>query len=322
MGTPANIAATFEELPSVSTSTTNADASKAVTDTPAKVDFSADTKPADTKVDTGDKGTKFSDPDSSAALDALRDLGITKENARDYVEAHRTLQNVAYAMQHNPAGLLGELRDNNPKAFEKFIDVASDMYLERHPAPKEGETAGASKGSAGESVRTPNDPLMKEVAALKQELGEMKSRDQQRAAADRMSELKKEYITKVNKMLDRVPGLTVRERKALVALTSESLSEDSVAVGRVNQGDFRDVSKHLQRVYDSWAADTKTASSDEHAARERVAANGDRVITPSASQTGGEVAKDDKPAAGSRQNDAWEDTEKSFVAALQKTARK
>ena len=193
------------------------------------------------------------------------------------------------------------------------------MYLERHPVKADG-TADAGKGGASESVRQ-NDPLMKEVQALKQELGEMKSVAQQRAANDRLGELKKEYTGKVNKMLDRVPGLTARDRRALVALTSESLSEDTGAVARVNGGDFRDVSKHLQRVYDSWSADTKTASSEEHAARETVKANGDRVIPTSAgTEAGGEKADDAKGTRAS-QRDAWESSELEFAKALNKTRK-
>ena len=319
MGTPANIAATFEELPSVTPSTTSADTPKTSTDTPdAKVDFAT----ADSSVakSNGEKDTKFTDPDASATLASLRDLGITPANAKEFVDAQRTLQNVAYALQHSPADILNELRQNNPEAFEKFIDVASDMYLERHPVKADG-TADAGRGGASESVRQ-NDPLMKEVQALKQELGEMKSVAQQRAANDRLGELKKEYTGKVNKMLARVPGLSARDRRALVALTSESLSEDTSAVARVNGGDFRDVSKHLQRVYDSWSADTKTASSEEHAARETVKANGDRVIPTSAGTEAGGAASTDK-ADGTRasQRDAWESSELEFAKALNKTRK-
>ena len=319
MSTAANIAASFEELPSVAPSTTSADASKTSTETPpAKVDFTAATDKGETKVEGG-KDTKFTDSDASATLASLRDLGITPENAREFVDAQRTLQNVAYALQHSPGDILTELRQNNPEAFEKFIDVASDMYLERHPVKADG-TADAGRGGAGESIRQ-NDPLMKEVQALKQELGEMKSVAQQRAANDRLVELKKDYTGKVNKMLDRVPGLTARDRRALVALTSESLSEDTSAVARVNGGDFRDVSKHLQRVYDSWSADTKTASSEEHAARETVKANGDRVIPTSAgTEAGGEKADDAKGTRAS-QRDAWESSELEFARALNKTRK-
>src|SRR5437899_8705748 len=251
MSTPANIAATFEELPSVTPSTTSADTSKTSTETPdTKVDF------AESKAEPkGETDTKFTDPDASATLASLRDLGITLANAKEFVDAQRTLQNVAYALQHSPGDILNELRQNNPEAFEKFIDVASDMYLERHPVKADG-TADAGKGGAGESVRQ-NDPLMKEVQALKQELGEMKSAAQQRAANDRLSELKKEYTGKVNKMLDRVPGLTVRGRRARVGLTSECLSEDRGAMARVKGGGCTDGSKLVRVCYDSLAAGIK-----------------------------------------------------------------
>ena len=105
MSTPANIAATFEELPSVTPSTTSADTPKTSTDTPdAKVDFAT----ADSSVakSNGEKDTKFTDPDASATLASLRDLGITPANAKEFVDAQRTLQNVAYALQHSPADIL------------------------------------------------------------------------------------------------------------------------------------------------------------------------------------------------------------------------
>lgn len=223
---------------------------------------------------------------------SLTDLGITPENAHEYVQT-REQYNALLQIMQDPKALLDGLRINRPDLYEKILDTATDHYLELHPVDEEGKSA---KGADSEVVA--------ELRSVRAELNQMRGMQQQAAQQQRLATVVKSYNDNLDSLIQKIPGLKASEQKAIKALVSQNIAADRVALGRINQGVFVDLPRHIKDVYTDWANDHKA----ELSKREEVKNSGSPEITPSAQAVGGQPeARDD-----------WDSAAVDFANALQK----
>ncbi len=245
--------------------------------------------------------TQFSDADAAETLKTLADMGITLENAHELVAQGRSLQTIAYQLEHNPRGFLEDLERTNPKIFQNVIDVASDLYIERHPDPA---ASGAGKSSGADSG------VMQELRALRARLEKFEQGETQRQQREALAQIEAQYNERVNKYLDAA-GLQGLAREAVKALVDKSVSADPATLKRINAGVFVDVPKHVKAVVDRYSAELKASTDADAKAREEVKARGSKPVATAAF-----------PAGGVESAGTWDDLEKNIAALLQKAQRK
>jgi hypothetical protein len=207
--------------------------------------------------------------------------GVTQNTVNELLAAPQALQTMRYLVQNNP---------------QEFLNL-----IERTDPTKDGaRPAGKSEASA---------EIMSEVAALREELGQMRTAEQAKQQQIALSQVKARYDGRVDELFNALPkevSLTKAETRALKAQLSQELSEDSQAVQRVSNGNFVDVPNKFKTIIEGWSTDRKSAAQTAKDAREgRLnAANPEFLGGPQQFQI------DPKDA------DSWDATEAGFAKAL------
>lgn len=226
--------------------------------------------------------------------------GVTQSTVNELLAAPQALQTMRYLVQNNPQEFLNLIERTDPTTGEKFLENMADTYVKRY-APKDGaRPAGKSEASA---------EIMSEVAALREELGQMRTAEQAKQQQIALSQVKARYDGRVDELFNALPkevSLTKAETRALKAQLSQELSEDSQAVQRVSNGNFVDVPNKFKSIIEGWSTDRKSAAQAAKDAREgRLnAANPEVLGGPQQFQI------DPKDA------DSWDATEAGFAKAL------
>src|SRR5215472_15727102 len=161
MGTPA---LSFEELASAAKPATTTESQATTTET--KTNGTAATATV-----TEESKPQFTDADVSA-YQTMRDLGLTPENAKEFIQAKEWLGTISYALQNDPQALIDELRRTNPQLADKLTEVASDDWFNRKGKYIDVGN-NQSKDGKSNAVQSEPDPridqLSREVAQLRQE---------------------------------------------------------------------------------------------------------------------------------------------------------
>jgi hypothetical protein len=309
----------FEEL-SPETSAAAADAGKSNSGTVeggAAAGADADKGEA---ADGGKKSFKVDDlpqvsqEDAAEIASILVGAGYKKENINSLLTQANGFQRANYLLENNPQEFMRVLQRSAPKVYEKLLESATDDYLERHKDELEADD-GAAKGSNKGRGASSNDP---DVAELKQAVGEIKKFLEGQRVSAQYQDLKRDYDSKVNMLLDKLPkeDFSTRDRKAIKALLHNSLAEDAQAQQRIAGRNFTDLPRHLQSVLDDWTADTTSQSDAEKQRREEVAASADKEPVAGADGAGG------KKSAASESGDIWEDAVQAVAGDLNKSRKK
>lgn len=212
----------------------------------------------------------------------LTDMGITPENAHEFVQT-RAQYNALLSVLEDPQALLGGLRQNRPDLYQKILESATDQYLELHP-PEEDQS-GKTQG--------PNAELVAELKAMRTELNEMRGNQQQRDQQTRLQTVVKNYNENLDSLIQKIPGLKKSEQKAIKAVVSQSIATDRAALDRINQGVYVDLPRHIKTVYTEWTEDHKTDTKE----REEVQAGGQKEFAAAAQAGGQPQTKDDWDSA-------------------------
>jgi hypothetical protein len=232
----------------------------------------------------------------------LRDSGVTQSTVNELLAAPQALQTMRYLVQNNPQEFLNLIERTDPSTGEKFLENMADTYVRRY-APKDGAVpAGGKKGEASAEI-------MSEVAALREEIGQLRTNEQRKQEQIALSQIQARYDGRVEELFNALPkdaNLTKAESKALKAQLSMELGQDAQATQRISNGNFVDVPRKFQTILDGWSSDRKGQAEAAKAQREgRLnAANPEFLGGPQQFQI------DPKDA------DSWDATEAGFAKAL------
>lgn len=230
---------------------------------------------------------QFTEADAQA-LRTLADLGITPQNAQEFIQAKSALANLPALLRSNPKTVLAEIAKNDPEAYNAVLESASDewyeKYVREHP---ESQTTNGSPSRTATSHDPRIDQLQSQVASFIAERNQEKSERQQ---ANMVSSYNKAIGELMGKLPDGVPSTA----KEFIELKTQRLIwQDPQARDRVSKGVYVDVPKYFAQASAQATADIKAAASSEHGARQAVEARGNREIVPAAEAVNGQAG--DRP---------------------------
>lgn len=251
------------------------------------------------EVKAEDAKPQFTDADVTAYL-KLRDLGITPDNASDFIQAKQGLANLGTLLDQNPRLLIQEIEKSNPALGRKFKEAVSDMWFEDYQRehPEEG-----TNGATGSVSRTPASALTNsEVAQLTQTVKQLQERLDREDNAKRERTIFDGYNSAVQAGLDKLKekGLDELKLDHVRLKTYELLGKDQPAWGRVQQGVYVDIPKYISEASRLVTAETKAAANAEHERRSAVQARGSKEIVPAAENVNG--------SAQAPSGDIWDPT--------------
>lgn len=260
-------------------------------------------KPPDTpatppKVETPEEAKpQFTDADVTAYL-KLREMGITPDNAQDFLQAKQGLNNLGVLLDQNPRLLIQEIEKSNPALGRKFKEAVSDMWYEDYQREHPNDN-GASRSAS----RTPTSALNdSEVTELKNTVKKLQERFESADRATQEKAVWDGYQASIQAGLDKLKekGLDDQKVDHIRLKSLELLGKDQPAWKRVQQGVYVDVPKYISEASRLVTAETKAAASAEHERRSAVESRATKEITPAAENVNGAAPSDSK--------DIWDST--------------
>lgn len=224
------------------------------------------------------------------AYTALRDMGFTPQNAADFKAAKEAMTNLPLLLK-SPEGqrmLLDEIQKNDPSAYTKLLETASDRWFSELPEDVKNAGGNDSRSRATTSAHTP-DP---KVAELENKLNGLIQERNQSKSAQEQAEIKQGYDDSVKTLIGKLPESTSdRDKDYLELKTNQLIWNDPQARARVAKGVFVDVPKYFAEASKRVTAETKAAASAEHERRAGVEARGSKTIAPASENVNGAPAK-------------------------------
>jgi len=265
--------------------------------------------------DASDKGDDKADPldallDGDQA-DPLAELGITTETAPELTKKAQAFDVFTGLIETNQRLLLDEIEKKFPTEYQKLITEASDRFVAMHEG-KDGNEGGESKaGKTAPEVAK----LERSIASLAARLDQNDSKEQQASEEVRTQGLRTAFEGRMKSLLDHpvLKDVPARDKKAIAALTRESLSNDSTARENVSKGNFQDLAVHLKSVVSDWAKDFTNANKQEHTDRKGVKDRGESPVHSGPHPAAGEVESADEN---------WDLTVNSFADSLLKSQKR
>lgn len=200
--------------------------------------------------------------EAEQTLSKLESLGLTPENAQQVMTKAQLADRISYLVENNPRAFMEEIEKASPETFQKVIDQASDIYLERF-GKSEGQTS--TKGSDAESPQ---------VEALRKQLQTLQGTIEQDRNQKIFAEKKQQYESKLESFISALPAtVTEKDREYLRLKTNKLMTEDTGGFQRVMQGDYLPLAKHFQKASSFLTADTKVAQDQQAQARDKVKAS-------------------------------------------------
>lgn len=269
---------------------------------PADDTKTADTTATPTVQDTADK-------DAAEIGRILLDSGYKKEQLNDLIEAPGAIKAMQFMIRNNPQEFLNMLERTDPDAARNFHEKLADIYVDRYSDKTPPATNGAGKQPDGE--------IMREVQALRDEVKQARTREEQREQAAALAATQNRYNGRVDDLFNqdgvKKLGLTKSEQKAIRSDLSAELAKDPSMVRRISNGNFVDVPKTFQGIIESWATDRKAAADTAKAQRDRATSSAFPEFS-----SGPNPLMIDVPANVA---DSWDNAEEALAAALTRTAR-
>src|SRR5690348_4992609 len=136
---------------------------------------------------------KLTSDQAETFVRTLTDLGITPENAHEFVQT-RAQYNALLQVMQDPQALLGGLRINRPDLYEKILEAATDHYLELHPVE---EGSSGKKGAADSEV-------VAELKSLRSEFNQMRGMQQQAVQQQRLATVVKSYNDNLDGLIQKI----------------------------------------------------------------------------------------------------------------------
>ena len=284
------------------------------TKTPNKAEGTDDKSTDDTSKDgEGEKTDPLASLlDGDDQVDPLAALGITPDTAPELTKKAQAFDVVTGLLETNPRLFLDEVEKKFPGQFQKLITEASDRFVAMHSDLEDGpEGSGSKAGKTAPEVTK----LQRMVADLQSRLDKSDSKDQQTAEETRTTGLRQQFESKLETLLKHpvLKDLPARDKKAIAALTRQSLSNDRSAMESVTKGNFKDVAIHLKTVVTDWTKDVMDTNKQEHKDRQDVKDRGVQSMTSGAHAAAGEVENDDE---------GWDKTVTSFADSLLKSQKR
>jgi len=264
MSTPA---LSFEEL---------ASAAKPPASTEPKVTpTEPSSKPPEPPASGGDETKpQFTDADVSA-YQTMRDLGLTPENAREFIQAKEWLGTISYALQNDPQAFIDELRRTNPQLADKFTEVASDDWFNRKGKYID---VGDNKSKDGKSNTVSSEPDPR-IDQLSREVAQLRQANEQEREGKRQAQVEKDFVSAYDTLVDKLPADLPDSTKELISLKAQkAVWQDPQARARVNSGNFTDIPKFFAQASQRVTADIKAAADKEKTARSGVESRGTKEI--------------------------------------------
>jgi hypothetical protein len=257
--------------------------------TPPTTAVPADTTPAAAAATPAtDPVPAFTEADADA-LRSLADLGITPQNAKDFIEAKTALANLSNILQNNPRLFLQEIEKTNPTLASTLKREYSDAWYEEYVRTHPEEASAAAPGGTSRTAPSP-DP---EIASIKQQLNTLIEQRNQELSTRQQEAMTTKFNAAVDESLGKLPEAITESQKDYIRLKAqEMLWKDSAARDRVAKGVNVDVSKYIAKATTLVTAETKAAANTEKDKRQQVESRGSKTIVPAAEAVGGEATED------------------------------
>jgi hypothetical protein len=215
----------------------------------------------------------------------MADLGITPQNAQQFIQAKQVLDRLPHLLRSNPRAFTSEMAKADPEGYKAFLNGVSDEWYENWE--REHPEARQPNGSA--STTAASDPRIEsKLNDLTSKMENLISRQNQEQTEKQNAAILNGYNSSVDELLAKLPKETPELTKDHIRLkTNELLWKDQAARDRVTKGVYVDIGSHFAKACSLVTADTKAASTKEHERRSTVEANGIRDITPAAEAVNG-----------------------------------
>lgn len=250
---------------------------------------------------------QFTDTDV-AAYRQLQDLGITTDNAAEFLEAKKNLEIIAYALNNDPKAFLEELRKSNPQGADRVVEVFSDDWYERKGKYLiDKPNGGSSSTTRSEAVPDPR------VESLEREVKALKEKQQLEDTIKFQSQVKTNYEAALDGLSSKLPADLEPNVKEHIRLKAEKLAwQNDAARARINKGDFTDLPKYFAEASRRVTAETKAAAEKERTARTGVESRGTKELPPGTENVTG--ATEQKPG----QDPIWGNISEAEIAGAYK----
>lgn len=239
-------------------------------------------------------------------LTQLEALGINPQNAPAVSGKAQAFDVMTQLIENNPRLLLDEIEKKFPDSYSKLVDEASQRFVSMYDKPGEGKDDKVQANTA----------IDKQVQALQDQINALTASKQAESQKLAINAIETGFNTKVDTLLSNpaFESLKPNDKRGIKLVVKESLGADQQAMGRVLQGNFQDVARHLKAAVTDWTKDTVKASTEEVEARTRVKTTGVAKVVPGAHPTAGEEQ-------GSGDKD-WDKTADSFASSLLKSFKR
>ena len=222
------------------------------------------TKAADTTAATTTTTVEVADKDAAELGRTLLDMGVTREQLNDLMQAPQALAAIRYQIENDPQEFIRSLERVNPGAGENFLDKLSKLYVDRYA--REGADGKDGKDGAANELQDKLRELTERVTGF-----ETQAQKQANAAA--MAAVNARYDARVEDLFGQLPAdkvpLTKMEKELIKDALSSRLGRDADAAKRVYNGNFVDVPRAFKGIVEGLLNDRKAAADADKAARER-----------------------------------------------------
>ena len=238
---------------------------------------------------------QFTEADAES-LRQFSELGITPQNAREFIEAKQSLANLDQILRTNPDLFMDQIQRTDPKLHAELLERFSNRWW--YQLPEEVKNGTAQPGSTSRTPGSAPSQNDSELASIKQTLNSLMQRFQMEDQSKAQEKITTGFNSSLDRLADKLPEGTSEKDKDYIRLKAQELIwKDEAARSRVAKGVYVDVPKYYAEAMKKASAETKAAANSERTKREDIEKNGTKQIIPAAEPAGG------TPVASDRQED-------------------
>jgi hypothetical protein len=218
------------------------------------------------------------------AYQQLVAMGITPQTAEQFKQAKLAMDNLPLLMKQNPDALLDEIQKNDPALHDEFMEKVSDRWYNQK-GKRQYEEMQRKNGNGSRVAESEPDPR---VDKLQREVDALKAKDAAAESSRQQAQITENYNKALDDLVEKLPEGVSEGTRDYIRLKAEKLMwNDTSARQRILSGVFTDVPKYFAEASKRVTAETKTAATKEHDARQRVEASGTKTIVPAAENVAG-----------------------------------
>src|SRR5580698_9318669 len=113
---------------------------------------------------------QFTEADAQA-LRTLADVGITPQNAQEFIQAKSALNNLPALLRSNPKMVMAEIAKHDPEAYNAVLEAVSDEWFEKYQ--REHPEATQTNGGPSRTASSTDPKLLATITRLETQVNSM-----------------------------------------------------------------------------------------------------------------------------------------------------